>query len=284
MLAGFAVLPTASAQAVSTSSHRHWLQNRLASATEGRALQAVATTCTDGLTPSTPAECPTITSVTVGNAWIRISKTTPITFPVTVVVNDPGDIVVDVGTLMGRGIDPLQLALPNPFVGFGYATLPPVLTSISTKTFTYTVVSPYNALDFSTNLLPPAYGGFQINTVLGDADLADPVVQNWKSGTIKALSKITNTPSVTTVLKGHSFTIAGRLTRFDGTPQGGQKVNVYYVPAGQTRASFAGSPTTSSNGTFSLPVRSWFTGSWFVNFPGSAFSTGIYKAVWVRVS
>jgi len=230
-----------------------------------------------------PAECPTITSVTVGNTWIRSSKTTPITIPVTVVINDPADVVVDIETFIGRGLEKMT-ATNNPdlIVGMAFAISPPSINGTN-KTFELTAESYYEP-DFSVAAPTPAYGGFQINTVVFEAGSTDPIAQDWRSGTIKALSAITNTPSATTVHKGQALTIAGKLTRFDGTPQGGQKVNVYYVPAGQTKASFAGSPTTSSTGAFSLPVHSWFTGSWFVNYPGGAFSTGIYKAVWVKVS
>lgn len=239
----------------------------------------VATTCTDESTPPVAVQCPTIVSVTVGSAWIRSSKTTPITFPVTVVVDDPADIAVEMDTVMGRGLDRAE---PIVVVGDGYA-LSPTSVSEFRKTFTMTVTSPYTPL-FPDGATPP-YGGFQINPVVWGADpAADPLAEAYRSGSIKALSVVTNTPSATSVRKGQWFTVAGKLTRFDGTPQGGQKVNVYYVPAGQTRASFAGSPTTSSTGAFSLPVRSWFTGSWFVNYPGSVFSTGVYKAVWVKVS
>ena len=157
-------------------------------------------------TPRQTVACPTIISVTVGSAWIRNSKTTSITYPVTAVL----------------GADP-------------------------------------NSTD-------------------------PPLVQSWRSGSIKARSVVTNTPSVTSVLKGHAFTERGKLTRFDNTPQGGQKVNVFYVPAGKTAASYAGTATTSSTGAWALPVRSWFTGSWFVSYPGSAFSTSTYKGAWVRVS
>ena len=238
-------------------------------------------------TPRQTVACPTIISVTVGSAWIRNSKTTSITYPVTMVVDDPANIAVEVGTVMGRQLD---LDVPTTgaiIVGFGFGELVPGSTP-NAKTVTLIVDSPYLPI-FSPSdpNPPPAYGGFQINTaVLGaDPNSTDPpLVQSWRSGSIKARSVVTNTPSVTSVLKGHAFTERGKLTRFDNTPQGGQKVNVFYVPAGKTAASYAGTATTSSTGAWSLPVRSWFTGSWFVSYPGSAFSTSTYKGAWVRVS
>jgi len=63
----------------------------------------VAPTCVDAF--NVPVTCPTILSVTVGSAWIRSSTTTAITYPVTVVVDDPANIAVEVDTLMGRGLD-----------------------------------------------------------------------------------------------------------------------------------------------------------------------------------
>ena len=286
MLAGFAVLPTASAQAVSASSHRDQLRSRLASATAGGTALPAPTMCVD--TNSKTALCPTITGVTVGSAWIRSSKTTPITFPVTVVVDDPSDIAVDVDAVMGRGIDALQQTPPIVVVGWGSTTTPPVING-NTKTFTLIVSSTYTP-SFPVGA-GPAYGGFQINPAVWGADPTVPgdtngqfLAQTWRSGTIKALSAITNTPSATAVHKGQSFTERGKLTRFDGTPQIGQKVTIFMVPAGQTRGSYAGTATTAWNGTWSLPVRSWFTGSWFVSYPGSVFSTSVYKGVWVRVS
>ena len=194
---------------------------------------------------------------------------------------------------MGRGIDALQLTPPIVVVGGGFtdsAITPPVIgIDGRTKTFTLIVSSTYTP-SFPVGA-GPAYGGFQINPAVWGADPTVPgdtngqfLAQTWRSGTIKALSAITNTPSATAVHKGQSFTERGKLTRFDGTPQIGQKVTIFMVPAGQTRGSYAGTATTAWNGTWSLPVRSWFTGSWFVSYPGSVFSTSVYKGVWVRVS
>ena len=95
------------------------------------------------------------------------------------------------------------------------------------------------------------------------------------------ISVVTNTPSARSVHKSHWFTERGRLTLAGGSPQRGQKVSVYFVPAGRTRSSYAGTATTSSNGVWSLPVRAWITGSWFASYPGSHSSTPTYKGVWV---
>jgi len=205
-----------------------------------------------------------------------------------VAVNDPADIAVAVGTAMGRQLDRDVPTTGAVLVGFGMGDLVPAPLPAfpDRKTATLTVESPYLPIaSFSDQNPPPAYGGFQIDTaVLGADPNADAIAEIWRSGSIKAQSVVTNTPSASTVRKGQSFTERGKLTRFDGSPQGGQKVNVSYVPAGQTKASYAGTATTSSTGAWSLPVRSWFTGSWFASYPGSAFSTSVYKGSWVRVS
>jgi len=222
----------------------------------------------------------------VGSRWIR-SSTAEFIYPIDVVVIDPANIAVAVDTLMGRDLE--HYSNTSLVVGGGQ-TESPASVDGTKKTFTATVVSPYNP--FQPDGAAPAYGGFEINPVVWGVDPADPpgalpnqfLVEAYRSGSITARSIVTNTPSSTSVHKGQWFTMRGTLTRFDGTPQGGQKVSIYYVPAGQTKASFAGSPTTSSNGFFSLPVRSWYTGSWFANYAGSVFSTGIYQGVWVRVS
>ena len=84
---------------------------------------------------------------------------------------------------------------------------------------------------------------------LGTIDPNNQFLTNtWRSGSIRARSILTNTPSATSVRRGQWFTERGRLTRFDGTPQAGQKVSVYYVPTGQTRRSYAGTATTTSTG------------------------------------
>jgi hypothetical protein len=284
-LTGVVALPMPLAHAAPASSHRDQLQKRLGNEVAPRQTTAVAGTCVDA--SSVPAECPTIISVSVGSAWIRSSTTIPITYSVQVVVDDPAGIALEMETYMGRGIDQWP---PIVLVGYGQ-TLSPTSVSGMRKTFTMTVESPYTPLmpDFAT----PPYGGFQINPVVWGADPAasgtdNPNVQllaeRYLAGSIKAQSAVTNTPSAALVRKGGAFTERGRLARFDGTPQGGQKVNVYYVPAGQTKSSYAGTATTSSTGAWSLPVRSWFTGSWFVSYPGSVFSTSVYKGVWIRVS
>lgn len=269
--------------------HSDQFQSRLAklgAVKSSKMLAAVAPACVDA--SNVPAACPTIASVTVGSAWIRKSTTTDITYPVTVVVDDPANIAVEVDTLMGRGLD-RPVALGTVWVGIG-ATMSPPSISGSRKTFTLTVDSPYKAyLPFTDKETLPAYGAFQIMPVIWGADpgTGDPtqaLAGTYRSGTIKAQSAITNTPSAMSVHRAKWFTERGKLTRFDGTPQSGQKVNVYYVPAGSTRSSYAGTATTSSTGAFSLQVRSWLTGSWFVNYPGSTLSTGIYKSVWIRVS
>ncbi|MBC7557889.1 MAG: hypothetical protein H7270_00745 [Dermatophilaceae bacterium] len=289
VLAGGALVSTPFALASpGPDAHLDRLQSRLAKsgAAKTSALAAVAPTCVDA--SNNPATCPTISSVSVGYAWIRSSTTTAITYPITVVVNDPDNIAVEVDTLMGRHLDQ---TVPTVIVGES-----PSVTSSTTaprKTFTMTVSSPYRAyLPSSDAETVPTYGGFQINPVVWGVDPADPagavpnqfLAESYRSGSIKARSVITNTPSATSVHRAQWFTERGRLTRFDGSPQNGQKVNVYYVPAGSTRPSYAGTATTSSTGYFSLPVRSWLTGSWFVNYPGSAFSTGVYKSVWIKVS
>jgi len=292
VLAGGALVSTPSALAsTGPGAHPDRLQSRLAKsgAAKTSALAAAGgPTCVN--LSNAAVTCPTISSVSVGSAWIRSSKTS-ITYPVKVVVNDPDNIAVEVETLMGRGLDQ-PLAPATLVVGSGF-TMSPSLINGSTKTFTMTVESLYNAyLPASDAWTLPAYGGFQINPVVWGVDPADApgaipnqyLAQAYRSGSIKARSVITNTPSATSVHKAQWFTERGKLTRFDGTPQSGQKVNVYYVPAGSTSASFAGAATTSSTGAFSLQVRSWLTGSWFVNYPGSAFSTGVYKSVWIRVS
>jgi len=288
VLAGGALVSTPSALAsTGPGAHPDRLQSRLAKsgAAKTSALAAAAPTC---LNPSSVVvTCPTISSVSVGSAWIR-SSTTAITFPVKVVVNDPANIAVEVDTLMGRGLDQ-----PVPTVIAGDSPLVASSTAAPTKTFTMTVSSPYKAYLPASNTETPTYGAFQINPVVWGVDPTagpndDPngqfLAESYRSGSIKARSVITNTPSATAVHRAQWFTERGRLTRFDGTPQSGQKVNVYYVPAGSTSASFAGAATTSSTGAFSLQVRSWLTGSWFVNYPGSTLSTGIYKSVWIRVS
>jgi hypothetical protein len=225
----------------------------------------------------------------VGSRWIR-SSTAEFIYPIDVVVIDPANIAVAVDTLMGRDLE--HYSGTTLVVGHGRDTEATVNPSDGRKIFTMMVHSPYHPIQPAG--AAPAYGGFEIHPVVRGVDPAAPVppralpnqflVGAYRSGSIKAQSVVTNTPSATSVHKGQWFTIGGRLTRFDATPQGGQKVSIYYVPAGQTKASFAGSPTTSSNGSFSLPVRSWYTGSWFANYAGSVFSTGIYQGVWVRVS
>jgi len=100
----------------------------------------------------------------------------------------------------------------------------------------------------------------------------------------RSRSVVTNMPSATSVLKAQWFTERGSLTLVGGSPQRGQRVSVSYTPAGQTRSSFAGTALTSSTGSWSLRVRAWHTGSWFVSYPGSASSTPAYKGVWVKVS
>jgi len=261
---------------------------RPARSASARALAAVAATCLDTSTPHQTVACPRIVRLTVGSAWIRKSTTTSITYPVTVVVDDPAHIAVDVGTVMGRQLDREVPTTGAVIVGLGFGELAPVPGSTTRKTVTLTVESPYLPIaSFSDPTPPPAYGGFQINTTVWGAHPADtdpPLVQSWRSGSIKARSAVTNTPSASTVRKGHSFTEHGKLMHFDGTPQKGQKVKVYFVPRGQTRASYAGTATTSSTGAWSLPVHAWTTGSWFVNYPGSVFSTSVYKSAWVRVS
>ncbi|HEX3003173.1 MAG TPA: hypothetical protein VHO27_03110 [Angustibacter sp.] len=244
---------------------------------------AASTGCLDAT--GAAAVCPSITSVSVGNTWIRGSTSAPIRYPVRVVVDDPAGLATMVDTAMGRSLS----AMPSVVIGYGRSPQPSS-TSGTLKTFDLTVSSPYGALYPLGD--GPAYGGFQINpmvwgrnpTASGDSADTQFLAATYRSGTILARSLITNTPSSTAVRKAQYFTVRGRLTRFDGSAQPGQKVNVYYVPAGQTRASFAGAVTTRWDGTFSLPVRSWYTGSWFVNFPGSPFSAGVYKGVWVRVS
>jgi hypothetical protein len=282
---GGAVASTPSAlaaPATSGSTHNDRMLSRLSGAPAAQKSAALAATCLDASTPPVAVACPTISSVTVGSAWIRNSTTASITYPVTVVVDDPADIVVDVDTVMGRGLDQ-PLPTTTVIVGLGFTVSPPAISGTS-KTFTMIVDSPYLPI-YSYSGSVPAYGGFQINPAVWGANPNDPaLVQAWRSGTIKAQSAVTNTPSAASVRKGGAFTERGRLARFDGTPQGGQKVNVYYVPAGQTKASYAGTATTTSTGAWSLPVRSWFTGSWFVSYPGSVFSTSVYKGVWVRVS
>jgi len=288
-LAGGAIVSTPSALASPGSAHQDRLNGRLAKSGGAKTLTmaaAVAPTCLDA--SNLPVECPTVASVTVGTAWIRTSTTIPITYPVTVVVHDPANIAVDMDMAMGRGLD---TASPTVVVGDGWASSAPIVNStLKTKTFTGTMSSPY--LPLYPKGAAPAYGAFQINPVVWGVDPADPpgalpsqfLTEAYRSGSIKARSVITNTPSATTVRYAQSFIVRGRLSRFDGTPQAGQKVNVYYVPAGQTRTSYAGTATTSSTGAFALTARCWGTGSWFVNYPGSALSTGVYKSVWIRVS
>lgn len=244
------------------------------------------TTCADASTPPVQVACPTIVGLSVGSAWIRKSTTPSITYPVTVVVDDPANIALVTVTGMGRQLDRAQPTTGAVLVGVGAGELARVPGSTTKKTVTLTVESPYLPFaSFSDDTPPPAYGGFQIDTVVfGNAPDGPPLVQIWRSGSIRAQSAVTNTPSATSVRKGQLFTERGKLTRFDGTPQAGQKVNVYYVPAGQTKASYAGSATTSWTGAWTLPVRSWFTGSWFASYPGSDFSTSVYKGAWVRVS
>ena len=288
-VAGLVVAAGAPAQA-RTAGPMHRLQGAGQQAVQGPMTAADAPDCVDA--SNAPATCPTIVSVTVGNTWIRGSKTTDITYPVTVVVDDPSDIALEVETYMGRGMEQPD---PNIVVGYGWTdafdTTPASGSTPLRKTFQLQVASPYQPI--YPQDATPAYGGFQINPVVWGYQPVNPdpqvpngqfLAETYRSGTILARSAITNTPSSTSVRKGQYFTERGKLTRFDGSPQAGQKVNIYYVPAGQTRASFAGAVTTRWDGTFSLPVRSWYTGSWFVNFPGSPFSTGAYKGVWVRVN
>ena len=288
VLAGGALVSVPSALASpGPDAHPDRLQSRLANsgAAKTSALAAAAPTCVNA--SNAPATCPTISSVSVGSAWIRSSTTTAITYPITVVVNDPANIAVEVDTLMGRHLDQAE-----PTVIVGESPSVKSSTAAPRKTFTMTVSSPYKAYLPPSNTEAPTYGGFQINPVVWGVDPSDAagdppsqfLAESYRSGSIKARSVITNTPSATSVHRAQWFTERGRLTRFDGSPQSGQKVNVYYVPAGSTRPSYAGTATTSSTGYFSLPVRSWLTGSWFVNYPGSAFATGVYKSVWIRVS
>ena len=290
LLAGGTLLSTPSALASpGSAAHPDRFQSRLAksgAAKTSTMAAVVAPTCVDAF--NVPVTCPTILSVTGGSAWIRSSTTTAMTYPVTVVVDDPANIAVEVDTLMGRGLDqqwPTVVVGGSPGVTWSTAGVP------STKTFTMTVSSAYRP-DYPAGAAP-TYGVFQINPVVWGVDpVAGPndypngqlLAEAYRSGSIKARSVITNTPSAMSVHRAQWFTERGKLTRFDGTPQGGQKVNVYYVPAGWTRSSYAGTATTTSTGALSLPVRSWLTGSWFVNYPGSALSTGVYKSVWIRVS
>lgn len=285
VLAGGALVSTPSALASpGPVVHPDRLQSRLAKSGAAKTSSLAALAPPTCVNPSNAVvTCPTISSVNVGSAWIR-SSTTTITYPVTVVVNDPANIAVEVQTLMGRGLD-------QPVLTSIVGVSPSVTgTGVLQKTFTMTVSSPYRP--YYPDGAAPTYGAFQIVPLVWGVDPADApgafpsqfLADSYRSGSIKARSVITNTPSAMSVHRAQWFTERGRLTRFDGTPQSGQKVNVYYVPAGTTRASYAGTATTSSTGAFSLQVRSWLTGSWFVNYPGSALSTGVYKSVWIRVS
>ncbi|EWT03528.1 hypothetical protein N864_19035 [Intrasporangium chromatireducens Q5-1] len=101
---------------------------------------------------------------------------------------------------------------------------------------------------------------------------------------LKGATTVTNVPSSTTVAPGTSFRVSGDLKLFNGQPLSGRRVGIYYVPAGTTRASYAGTAVTSSSGDFSLQARAWHTGSWFAQYSGSSSEQSVYKAVWVRVS
>ena len=166
------------------------LQSRLANAGAAKtsALAAdVAQTCLSS--GGKVVRCPTISSVSVGSAWIRSSSTTPITYPITVVVNDPDNIAVGVDTIMGR-----HLEWPVPTVIVGDSLLVKSSTAAPTKTFTMTVTSPYKP--YFPNTATPAYGGFQINPVVWGLDASgEPnqfLAETYRSGTIKARSRITN--------------------------------------------------------------------------------------------
>jgi hypothetical protein len=285
-LVGAGVLaPSALAASASSSHANSGPQNRLNLAKTHSATRGLAAVvpCVD--TTSAVVACPTVVSVTTpGSPFVRGSKTAPVAFTVVTVVDDPANISVGVETLLGRGLDQ---AVPTLLVSNYFFTT--TFTAVGTrKTYTQTVSSPY--LPIKPVGAAPAYGEFQINPVVWGVDPSQ-VMPNSNQRladligvfTIKAASAITNTPSATTVHRAQYFTESGRLTRFDGSGQAGQKVNIYYVPAGTTRASFAGTATTSASGAFSLRVRSWLTGSWFVNHPVSAESTGIYKSVWIKV-
>jgi len=285
VLAGAAVLPTSSAQAAPAISPPGLLQSGLSTVTAQRMATVTSTTCVNA--SSVPVTCPKIISVSVGSAWTRTSASTPIRYSVTVVVDDPAGIALEMETYMGRG---LEVWPPAVEVGYGIITSPASKSGIR-KTFTATVESPYRPLYPAG--AAPSYGAFQINPAIMGLDpmalgTIDPnnqfLTNTWRTGSIRARSILTNTPSTTSVRKGQWFTERGRLTRFDGTPQAGQKVSVYYVPTGQTRRSYAGTATTTSTGAWALTVRSWYTGTRFAAFAGSAGSAPASKGVLVRAS
>jgi hypothetical protein len=228
------------------------------------AAPAMAGTCTDPNTQAT-VTCPDPTIDGIAVAGTTTQHTDQVLIPVTVTVSDPSNLV-------DGGVDVVMVQNNTP-LDYQSAAQP---SSVSGTTKVFKV----NLVHYSDD----PWGRFDVYAFANATNATDGGTEGGPVTTIiKAQSTITNTPSVTVVKKGQAFVERGYLRRFDGTPISGQTIRIYYVPAGQTRASLAGYATTTSTGAFSLTVRSWYTGSWFVNYAGSTPATGSYKGVWVKV-
>ena len=151
------------------------------------------------------------------------------------------------------------------------------------KTYSFTLVNFYEA-DFTQQV----YGTLDVGAAIYDVPVLEkttlPLDALVVPTTIKSRTVLTNTPSATTIKKGTTTVIRGLLRRFDGAPMAGQRVLVRVVPAGWTKGSYAGAARTTSTGAFALTVRAYYTGSWYVNYPGNVTALASYKAAWVRVT
>lgn len=236
-------------------------------------------------TPAQAADCTlpvgktaSVQSVTVAPIYVRTNKT-DFPIPVTVAVCDPAGLVKSGDAVLGVKL--LTPDDPNAAVlDYDLADTPPVGTG-DLKTYTFTLVNFYMA-DFTAQV----YGTLDVGAAIYDGPGvgANTLDQMVVPTTIKSPTVLTNTPSATTVKKGTTTVIRGLLRRFDGAPMANQRVTIRVVPAGWTKGSYAGAARTTSTGAFALTVRAYYTGSWFVNYPGNVTALASYKAAWVRVT
>lgn len=255
------------------------------------ALTVVALAATGlGLSVAAPAQAADCTlpvgktasvqSITVAPLYVRTNKA-DFPIPVTVAVCDPAGLVKSGDAILGVKLltpaDPRSVELdydftPDAPVGAG-----------DLKTYSFMLVNFYEA-----NFTQQVYGTLDVGAAIYDVpklvEATQPLDVMVVPTTIKSRTVLTNTPSATTVKKGTTTVIRGLLRRFDGAPIAGQRVLVRVVPAGWTKGSYAGAARTTSTGAFALTVRAYYTGSWFVNYPGNVTALPTYKAAWVRVT
>lgn len=217
---------------------------------------------------------PRVTSVTVApDASTRFSTATPVGLTATVVIDDPADVVRRLDVTAGYSLQGASVARLATQRTLDVAPGP------ARKAFAVKLISPYRLPGGPTT----PYGNIQVlaltsNPARPSVFAGAAVLTSLKGTTVGAIS-----PSVATTRPGNTFTVSGSLRFFDTSALTNRPVIIYYVPAGSTRRSYAGTATTTSMGTFSLPVRAWFTGSWFVQYAGNAAEQPSYKGTWVRV-